>query len=148
MKALTIRQPWAQLTLMLDPSGMALKRVETRSRRTNYRGRIAIHAGLADEIFFSRCFARKEQPHLVVAGFKSDMDIHKLPHGAVIGEVTIADCVPIEELWGTLYCTERERAFGDWSKRRFGWILEDPVMYAEPVPARGQLGLWNWEGKT
>lgn len=110
MKALTIRQPWASLTLMLDPVGVAFKRVETRGRRTNYRGRIAIHAGLVDEIFFSRCFARKERPHLVVAGLKSDMDIRKLPHGAVIGEVTIADCVPIEELWGTPYCTERDPA--------------------------------------
>lgn len=148
MKALTIRQPWASLTLMLDPNGMAFKRVETRSRRTNYRGRIAIHAGLADEIFFSRRFVRKERPHLVAVGFSSDMDIHKLPHGAVIGEVTIADCVPIEELRGTPYCTERERAFGDWSKGRFGWIFEDPVLYDGPIPARGQLGLWNWEGKT
>ena len=148
MKALTIRQPWASLTLMLDKNGKAFKRVETRSHRTNYRGRIAIHAGLAEEIFFPlRGVPRKERPYLIEAGLGSDMTIHKMPHGAVVGEVTIADCLPIEELLETPYCTERERAFGDWGKGRFGWILEDPVLYDRPIPARGQLGLWNWSGK-
>lgn len=146
MKALAIRQPWASLTLLLDNHGKAFKRVETRSRRTNYRGRIVIHAGLADEIFFSRILVRKERPYLIKAGFSRDTDIHKLPHGYVIGEATIADCVPIEELWGTPWCTEQEMALGDWSKGRYGWILRDPTMYDRPIPARGQLGLWNWSG--
>lgn len=147
MKALTIRQPWASLTLMLDKNGKAFKRVETRSRRTNYRGRIAIHAGLADEIFFSRFSEKKERSYLIEAGFGRDMEIHKLPHGYVIGEATISDCIQIEELLHTPYCTEREVALGDWSKGRYGWILEDPVLYDQPIPARGQLGLWNWPGK-
>jgi hypothetical protein len=39
MKVLTVRQPWASLIV----SG--IKDVENRSKATNYRGRIGIHAG-------------------------------------------------------------------------------------------------------
>ena len=40
MKALTMKQPWAELII----SG--IKDVENRSRRTHFRGRFAVHAGL------------------------------------------------------------------------------------------------------
>lgn len=40
MKAITVRQPWASLITA------GVKTIETRPRRTGYRGRIAIHAGL------------------------------------------------------------------------------------------------------
>ena len=41
MKALTVRQPWAWAIVH------AGKRIENRTRRTNFRGRFYIHAGLA-----------------------------------------------------------------------------------------------------
>ena len=152
MKALTIRQPWASLTLMLDENGKAFKQVETRSHRTNYRGRLAIHAGLAKEPFgviAATGSEAKSMKPLCDFEIGPDFAVVGLPYGAVIGEVTITDCIPIDELWGTALCTEREVAFGDWRKRRgrYGWILEDPVSYDQPIPARGQLGLWNWSGK-
>lgn len=40
MKALTIRQPWA------DAIAHGEKRVENRGRRTNYVGQVLIHAGM------------------------------------------------------------------------------------------------------
>lgn len=147
MKALTIRQPWASLTLLLDKSGRAFKQVETRSRRTNYRGRIAIHAGAFLEPMFFMGMPEEMWAHFRDAGLGTDFAIGKLPYGAVIGEVTIADCLPIEELKKGHYCTEREMAFGDWRDGRYGWILEEPVLYDNPIPARGQLGLWNWGDK-
>ncbi|KXG09931.1 hypothetical protein AT864_01491 [Anoxybacillus sp. P3H1B] len=39
MKAITIKQPWATLIALGE------KKFETRSWKTNYRGKIAIHAG-------------------------------------------------------------------------------------------------------
>lgn len=149
MKALTIRQPWASLTLMTDQHGMAFKRVETRGYRTNYRGRIAIHAGLYNDQTFFRGMPEEQSRHFEEAGLGTEAAIWDLPHGAVIGEVTLADCVPIDELLGTNYGTEQEKAFGDWRKgwKRYGWILTDPVLYDAPVPARGMQGIWNWEDK-
>jgi hypothetical protein len=40
MKALSIKQPWAQLIIM------GAKDVENRNRRTNFRGRFAVHVSL------------------------------------------------------------------------------------------------------
>ncbi|WP_253299501.1 hypothetical protein [Paenibacillus barcinonensis] len=38
-----------------------------------------------------------------------------------------------------------EYHFGDYSDGRFAWQLDDVVQLQEPIPAKGQLGLWNWE---
>lgn len=43
MKALTIKEPWA--TLIIE----GYKEYEFRSWKTNYRGKILIHAGLTNE---------------------------------------------------------------------------------------------------
>ena len=148
MKALTIRQPWASLTLTLDDKGKAFKCVETRGYRTNYRGRLAIHAGLFVEPTFFLGVPEEEWRHFKAAGLGTDAAIVDLPHGVIVGEVTVADCVPIEELLSSEYGTDREKAFGDWRKgrKRYGWILTDPVRYDTPIPARGMQGIWDWEG--
>lgn len=45
MKALTIMEPWATLIFTADRYGVPFKQVETRSWKTNYRGKLTIHAG-------------------------------------------------------------------------------------------------------
>jgi hypothetical protein len=67
MKVLTVRQPWAELIV----SGR--KDVENRTRRTNHRGLLAIHAGLG--------FDDHEPPVRRVLDF-----------GAIIGVVDVVDC--------------------------------------------------------
>lgn len=159
MKALTIRQPWATLPFLVDQGGKPLKQVETRTRNTKYRGRVAIHAGVrlaedgiiqgpsgavfaeVDGAFISRCCL-----YYAKTRHYEDIGVAHMAYGAIIGEVTILDSVPLAELEGTPLCTERERAFGDWSEGRWGWVLGDPVRYEKPIPAKGQLGLWNWKG--
>lgn len=42
--------------------------------------------------------------------------------------------------------SERERVLGDYSPGRFAWVLQNPVMFDKPIPARGKQGWWNWEG--
>lgn len=32
----------------------------------------------------------------------------------------------------------------DWSDGRVLWRFRDPVEFAEPIPRRGALGVWNW----
>lgn len=150
MKALTIRQPWASLTLMLDPQGVAFKQVETRGYRTNYRGRLAIHAGLYSDPTFFLGVPEEQWKNFEAAGLGTDPSIWELPRGVILGEVTLAGCVPIEDLLRSKYGTEREKAFGDWrqGRKRYGWIFENPIRYDEPIPARGMQGIWNWEEKT
>ena len=42
--------------------------------------------------------------------------------------------------------TSQERAFGDYTPGRYAWLLSDVRPLAAPIPAKGQLGLWRWEG--
>lgn len=124
MKAFTVYQPYAFAIV----SG--LKHYETRRRRTSIRGRIAVHAGK------KRIPLENMTVVVVPAVGKS------LHYGAVIGTVEIVDCVPVEEIMHTL--TERERILGDYSPGRFAWVLQNPVMLDDPIPARGKQGWWEW----
>ena len=63
-------------------------------------------------------------------------------YGAVVGTVEIVDCVPVEKIMDKL--TPLEMALGDYSPGRFAWVLENPVMFDTPIPARGQQGWWEW----
>jgi ASCH domain len=110
LKVLTVRQPWASLIVA------GVKDVENRSWRTNYRGRLGIHAG-----------SRIEQDALEVHGHLLDED---LPLGALIGTVTLVDCVDdSSSSWAIP---------GDWH-----WILADAQPLARPRRMPGKLGLWQ-----
>jgi len=37
-----------------------------------------------------------------------------------------------------------EIKFGFYSIGRYAWRLENTEILAEPISARGQLGIWNW----
>ena len=39
---------------------------------------------------------------------------------------------------------ETERLLGDYSPGRFAWVLKNPRKLPTPIPARGQLGFWEW----
>ena len=162
MKALTITQPWA--TLVANGS----KRIETRSFAIKYRGPIAIHAakgfpGWAKATCEESDFLNAlKWPHPEDGKLQMWMDaiasnLKALPRGEVVATATLVDCLPVElielysakatinpgAIWrGTL--TEKERFFGDYSEGRFGWLLKD-IKPITPTPAKGALGLWNWE---
>lgn len=126
MKAFTVHQPYAYLIVA------GLKIYETRPRRTNIRGRVAVHAGKDKRRFITMAES---------LGFPKSPVLH---YGAVVGTVEIVDCVPVEEITHKL--TEREWDIGDYSPGRFAWVLKNPVMFPEPIPAKGKQGWWNWEG--
>lgn len=42
--------------------------------------------------------------------------------------------------------TEQEMLFGDWTPGRYAWEIANVQMLPEPIPAKGQQGLWNWNG--
>jgi hypothetical protein len=62
--------------------------------------------------------------------------------GAVIRIVNLKDCLPIEDLRGSKYDTPAERAVGDWTPGRYGWILSSP-MEIIPCPEKGFQRLWD-----
>lgn len=122
--AFSVYQPYAYAIVA------GLKGYETRRKRTNVRGRVAVYATKTKQDF---------EVDTRAAGIKPGTVFHL---GAVIGTVEIVDCVPVEEIMQTL--TERERLLGDYSPGRFAWVLKNPIMFEKPIPARGQQGWWHW----
>lgn len=47
--------------------------------------------------------------------------------------------------WTTAEDITDQRPFGDFTPGRYAWLLADVEALAEPVPARGRQGLWEWE---
>lgn len=142
MKAITIKQPWATLIALGE------KRFETRGWQTKYRGELAIHAG--KQVDRDACLEPEIKAALVRNGILS---ISMLPTGSVIGTVTLKDCIQSVETWTAGYILENgervyspEYDFGDFTPGRYAWELGDVRQLLEPVPAKGQLSLWNWEG--
>lgn len=153
MKAITVWQPWATLI------AIGAKRFETRSWATTYRGQLAIHA--AKKIDKEAC--EQEQIRSVLAEHGYTVD--NLPTGAVVALVQISECWAIErleselpappvklnlrsgrcKLWAGYLGSSLEYLVGDYSSGRYAWELTDINQLLQPIPAKGQQGLWNWE---
>lgn len=130
MKALTLREPWASLVLE------GVKTLETRNWATRYRGELFIHAGSGR---VPRGDAHVNELMKLLEG--------PLHYGLVIARCELVDCVRID----AEYAREIERRAplnyisGDYTPGRYVWVLEGVRALERPVPARGMLGLWNWE---
>jgi len=76
-------------------------------------------------------------------------DFNSLPFGAIIGMASIEQILRTEDFdlndWDMDALTFEEKAFGDYSSGRYGWLLRDPVQFLEPIPARGMPGLWYFK---
>jgi hypothetical protein len=120
---LTVRQPWAAAIFWASPP----KDVENRMWRTGYRGRLLIHAGTRADPGW-----RHSPQAAVLAAIPEE---RRTLHGVIIGSVELTDCIPDSD--------------SPWTRRtnRWRWVLADPQPWAEPVPARGQMGLWTPEGR-
>lgn len=148
MKVITLQDPWASLVRLNE------KKIETRSWKTNYRGPLLIHASSSaknlnlawKEPFYS---ALKPQ-HALVHG-KQAIQYY---FGCIIAKCNLVDCIEIIEnrpglaeaiLANGMKVRDKEFWFGDYTPGRFAWILEDIEGLLELIPAKGQLGLWEFD---
>jgi len=135
VKAITLTQPWATLV------AIGAKRIETRSWWHQYRGRLAIHAAKAmPDWAMDICAEEPFRSVLLAAGIAG---VCVLPRGAVIATCRLADCLPTDAV-SPFRLTEQELAFGDYAAGRWAWILEDVKILPDRIPAKGMLGLWEW----
>lgn len=167
MKCISLWQPWA--TLM----AIGAKRIETRSWPTRHRGPLAIHAAKKwtrelSELCATEHFSDALSPPQMGT---HDLPFGKII--AVVDLVDCLGVARLErinqnrtpeldaEISATLrfaggydeqtiaaalesgMLTERERAFGDYSPGRYGWLTENLRRLPEPVPYAGHQGLFD-----
>jgi hypothetical protein len=157
MKVLTLLQPWATLVVI------GAKKIETRSWNTKYRGPVLIHASKKKipELLQLQCtWAFDAAFHSMGGTMSPGAKINfarDLPFGAIIGMAEITDCRPtdsftVKELdkkrypQGRIFDCWTERQLGDYTPGRYGWLLSNPVRFETPIPAKGSLGLWEYNG--
>ena len=148
MKAISIKQPWASLI------AHGIKDIENRKWKTNYRGKVYIHAsakqaGSYDELLND----------LQKIEFKEKYDrvtLRKQHHfSAIIGEVDIVDCVINHpSIWA-----EKSDNYGRFfrngvpayvgkkeNKPIYNWVLANPILYEKSIlNVKGKLSFWEFE---
>ena len=133
MKTISLLQPWASLVII------GAKKIETRSWSTDYRGRLLIHASKSKK---GSSFSKRPPFRDYIKDFDN------LPFGMIIGEVNLDRILRIEDFGMSKAdmdsLTLEERAFGDYTPDRYGWVFTNPVEYENKIPARGQLRLWDF----
>lgn len=126
MKVLSIREPYASLIL----SGV--KKIETRSWKTNYRGELYIHASLG-----------KRSPSPEVMKLVS----HTNP-GYILCKAKLVDCIYMTNEYVEQMKKDNPTEYlcGDYQEGRYAWVL-DGVEPVEPILVKGHLGIWNYDEK-
>jgi hypothetical protein len=131
MHALSVLQPWATLI------ALGIKRIETRSWHTSYRGRLAIHASAGrPPSFFDLCHGEPFRTMLLRSPWT------RPPRGVILGTALLRDCVRVEEL-NLDQLSETERSFGNFAPGRWAWLLADAQPLEQLIPLRGRLGLFE-----
>ena len=122
MKALTVKQPWA--TLISE----GIKKYEFRSWKTNYRGKILIHAGAGID---------KEK----LKEFKKlNLDY---PKKRIVAVAEIEDCLELTDELNDKIIKEKNIAQGNKKRTGYAWKLKNIKKINNSKEINGKLGLWN-----
>ncbi len=122
MKVLTIKEPWASLIIN------GYKEYEFRSWKTNYRGKILIHAAKSidkekiKELNYNITYSSSE----------------------IIGEATITDCILVDEEFNKELIKDNKTVYGNNHIGLYAWKLENIKKYDKKIKVKGKLGLWNY----
>ena len=125
MKVLTIREPWA--TLIIE----GYKKYEFRSWKTNYRGKILIHAGKTLEVKNLNKFKNYNISYSC---------------GEIIGEVELVDCIKVTQEFDNELKKINNKVYGNSNHiGKYAWKLEKVRKYNETIKINGKLGLWSYD---
>ena len=129
MKVLSLTEPCA--TLIKN----GIKRVETRSWKTNYRGELYIHASKTK--IPKEWKENREFMSLVTTS---------LHYGYIICKCKLKDCIYMTEEYVKDMKENHYQEYlcGKYEVGRYAWILEDLEILNEPIKANGQLNIWEY----
>jgi ASCH domain len=117
MRALSVRQPWAELIIL------GHKTIEVRTKRTHLRERVFIYASKN----------RIEPAEEARISQEYGIDVDGLPRGVLVGTVNIVGCLPLKEDDGQAACFQITEAHGF-----YAWHLARPHRAEELVKPNNQ----------
>lgn len=154
MKAVSVKQPWAQLICL------GVKPIENRTWATKYRGRVYIHAsgkpvpfnGMDNGMKFTQDQLREVFKICPVKDGRYPDVMSKYLNGAIIGEVDIIDCVRgHESIWAEHVARVIRKVEGapkEINVPVYNWVLENAVLYDNPIEnVKGALSFWDYNEK-
>lgn len=130
MKGLSLTEPYA--TLIKN----GIKTIETRSWKTNYRGKLYIHAS-------STKIPKEYKNNLELMTL---VDINNLNYGNIICSCELVDCIEMTDEFIDEIRNNRTNEYitGVYPKGRYVWILKNIEILENPIEAKGHLGIWNF----
>jgi len=119
MRVLSLKQPWAELILQ------GKKKIELRKWNTKFRGKFLIHASkVPDE------------------NAMNEFEFSGLPLGFIVGEAELIDVKEYKNK--NEFEKDKQLHLADESFGDYGFILKN-IKRIKPIPAKGNLGFWNFE---
>ena len=121
MKCLSLRQPYAELVVA------GRKTIETRTWKTNFRGKFLIHASKAID---------KENCDML------NIDCGPLTRGMVVGLAFLCDV----KRYATKqdFVADKDRHFSSsFSEPKYGFLLKDAKKLSKPILVAGHLGFFE-----
>ena len=123
MKCLSICQPFAELIVQ------GKKTIELRKWNTKFRGEFLVHA--PKKILIEDCKRMKISSSLIV-------------NGAIIGKVDLVDVKKYDSDKELYMDKKKHHSISDYTKNKYGFILEKPKKLLVPIPYLGKLNFFEF----
>ena len=129
MKVISLQEPYATFI------ASGLKKIETRSWKTNYRGELLIHASIS-KTYYSKI----EDPNVIKL-----MNSLEMNYGKIICKVKLVDCIYMDKNFiNKIVKNKLEYSLGVYKIGRYAWILDEIEILSSPINVKGKLNLWEY----
>lgn len=130
MNVISLTEPYA--TLIKN----GIKNIETRSWKTNYRGKLYIHAS-------STKISKKDKENKELMSLVKDA---LFDFGRIICECELTDCIYMTEdyIQNIKKNHYQEYLCGIYEVGRYAWVLKNIKPLSRPIIAKGNLNIWHY----
>lgn len=112
------------------------KVIETRSWKTNYRGKLLIHAS-------STKIPKEWRDNKELMKLVEDK---KLNYGKIVCSCELVDCIYMDKNFiKNIKENNQEYLCGIYEEGRYAWILQNIEIVNSDKKVKGHLGIWNYD---
>ena len=143
MKALSLKQPWAELVLQKK------KKIEIRKWNTHFRGEFLIHASKIPDKNAMKRFGfkisnkktqKKTKPNYTT--YPKRFGFKELPLGYIVGKATLLDVKRYKN--NSEFKKDKNLHLATKEFGNYGFILKD-VKRIKPIKCNGNLNFWEFK---